>query len=315
MDRKAMGGRMLLAALLAAGAVGGSAGTAHASFTRIAATDSFQLDADGWDFGGSGFDESLPTNGEPTNDGAVQWLLQDGVPAPHLTGYLHANKAKNTCAHLEIDYLDSSSSVIHTTTGGEVCAAKPKHKKWSVDLGTFSDPDIAKVTVKLYINNAATGGDTFHGERTSILGGYLDPVQVLGSGWDLGDNTWDGNGPTGSGSFLWTWDHGVQGHVIATLHAKGVSSTCARVQIAYLNDTGGVVDREQTTVDASGHNLCASGNAHQTFSIVFGGTLPADPSIVAANVNVQTLNQLGSYDTLASQKVDFSTIYVVSNPI
>lgn len=137
---------------------------------------------------------------------------------------------------------------------------------------------------------------------------------MLGSGWDFGDNTWDGKGPTGSGSLLWTWDGGVEGRLVGTLHAKGVSSTCARVQIAYLNAAGGVVDREETTVDSAGNSLCASGNAHQTFSIVFGGTVN-DTSIVAANVNVQTLDQLGNYDTLASQKVDFSTIYVVPTPV
>jgi hypothetical protein len=314
MDRKAMGRRMLAAGLLAAAAVGGSAGTAHAGFTRIADTDSFQLDATGWDFGGSGFDASLPTNGQPTNDGAVQWLLKDGVPAPHLTGYLHANKAKNTCAHVEIEYRNSAASVIHTTVGGEVCASNAKHKKWSVDLGTYSDPDIAKVTVKLYINNAATGGNTFAGERTSVFGAYLDPFKVTGSGWDLGNNTWNGRSPDGNATFLWLWDHGAEGHVTGTLHANKVSGDCARVQIQYLNELGGVIGHEETTVDTTGHNLCAAGNSHQTFSIGFGGTVPNNTGIVAANVNVQTLNSLGSYDTLATQKVDFSTIFATPIP-
>ena len=137
---------------------------------------------------------------------------------------------------------------------------------------------------------------------------------MLGSGWDLGDNTFTNGKPTGSGTFLWTWDGGVEGRLIATLHANRVSGDCARVQIAYLNATGGVVDREETIVDAGGDSLCASGNGHQTFSIVFGGTVN-DPSIVGANVNVQTLDQLGNYDTLASQKVDFSTVYAVPTPV
>jgi hypothetical protein len=301
---------MLAAGLLVAGVLGGSVGSAHASATRIAGTDDVNIAATGWDFGGSEFDATLPTDGEASNDGQVQWLLDDGVPAPHLTGFVHANHAKNTCAHIEIQYLNSLGGVIHTTVGGEVCAKKPKHKKWSVDLGTFSDPGIARVNVQLWVDNAAAGGLSMVGQRTSYLGPYTDPVQVLGAGWDLGDNTFVNGNPTGSGTFLWTWDGGAEGRLIATLHAKNVSGDCARVLVEYLNFGGGVVGSESTTVDSSGHSLCASGNGHQTFSIVFGGAVTST-STVAANVKLQTLNSLGGYDTLASQKVDFSTIYVV----
>ena len=187
--------RMLAAGLLVAGVPADPPQAPRRAPPASPPPTASTIDATGWDFGGSGFDASLPTDGEPTNDGAVQWLIADGVPAPHLTGYLHANKAKNTCAHLEIEYRNSAGSVIKTVKGGEVCATSPKHTKWSVDLGAYSDPAIAKVTVQLYINNAATGGDAFSGERTSFLGGYLDPAQVLGAGWDFGDNTWDGKGP------------------------------------------------------------------------------------------------------------------------
>ena len=99
-----------------------------------------------------------------------------------------------------------------------------------------------------------------------------------------------------------------------TLHANKVSGDCARVQIQYLNELGGVIGHEETTVDTTGHNLCAAGNSHQTFSIGFGGTVPNNTGIVAANVNLQTLNSLGSYDTLATQKVDFSTIFATPIP-
>src|SRR4051794_495639 len=105
MNTKRMGGRMLAAGLLAIGVLGGSVASANAS-TRIAGSDDVTTPASGWDFGGKTFDDTLPGGGQPTNAGSVKWLLDDGIPAPPLVGTLHATNAKNTCAHMQILYLN-----------------------------------------------------------------------------------------------------------------------------------------------------------------------------------------------------------------
>src|SRR3954465_12483703 len=114
MESKTMGRRLLAAGLLAAGVLGGSIASADAA-TRIAGSDEVKIVAPGWDFGGKTFDDTLPGGGQPTTAGSVKWLMDDGIPAPHLVGTLHANNAKNSCAHMQILYLNSSTTVIPPT--------------------------------------------------------------------------------------------------------------------------------------------------------------------------------------------------------
>jgi hypothetical protein len=300
MDRKRMGGRMLAAGLLAAGVLGGSVASANAS-TRIAGTDDVTIPASGWDFGGKTFDDTLPGGGQPTNAGSLKWLLVDGIPAPHLEGTLHATNAKNTCAHMQILYLNSSNTVIHTTDGGEVCVTKDKHKQFKVDFGTYSNIFTAKVTINLITTTGL--GSNILGAHTVNFGPYPNDVLVKAQGWDIGGLDFSGNAPTGPGVGTWTYNLGPRFHLDATLHAKKVGGDCARVQLEYLNSLGVAIGTE------NGGTVCASDNGHQPWTVNLGGTFTST-AVTAVNVNLQTLNALGNYQNAGTQKITFSDLYL-----
>jgi hypothetical protein len=305
MDRKRIGGRVLAAGLLAAGVLGGSVASANAS-TRIAGSDDVTIAAPQWDFGGKTFDDTLPGGGQPTNAGSVKWLLDDGIPAPHLVGTLHATNAKNTCAHMQILYLNSSNTVIHTTDGGEVCVTKDKHKQFKVDFGTYANIFTAKVTINLI---STTGlGSSILGAHTVNFGPYTDDVLIKQQGWDFGGLDFANNKPTGPGTGTWTYNLGPRFHLNGYLHANKVGSDCARMQLEYLDVLGNVVNEEH------GGTVCAPDNGHKPWSVDFGGSVTST-SIVAVNVNIQTLNSLGNYQTAGTQKVSFSDLYLIAVPV
>jgi hypothetical protein len=304
MDRKKMGGRMLAAGLLAAGALGGSVANADAA-TRIAGSDDVTLVAPGWDFGGKTFDDTLPGGGQPTNAGSVKWLLDNGIPAPRLTGTLHATNAKNTCAYMQILYLDSSRNVIHTTNGGEVCVTKDKHKQFKVDFGSYANIFTAEVTINLI---STTGlGSSVLGTHSVLFGPYADDVLITEQGWDFGGVGFDHNKPTTSGTGTWTYFLGPRFHLNGVLHANKVGSDCARMQLSYLDILGNEVQEEH------GGTVCAPDNGHKAWTVDFGGSVTST-SIVAVNVNLQTLDALGNYQTAGTQKVTFSSPYLVAVP-
>jgi hypothetical protein len=305
MHRKRMGGRMLAAGLLAAGALGGSVASADAS-TRIAGSEDVTITAPGWDFGGKSFDDTLPGGGQPTNAGSVKWLLVDGIPAPRLTGTLHATNAKNTCAYMQILYLNSSSNVIHTTNGGEVCVTKDKHKQFKVDFGSYSNIFTAKVTINL-IQTTGLGSSVLGTSPTSALGPYTDDVLIKEQGWDFGGVGFADGKPTTSGTGTWTYNLGPRFHLNGVLHANKVGGDCARMQLEYLDVLGNVVQEEH------GGTVCAPDNGHKGWTVDFGGAVTST-SIVAVNVNLQTLNALGNYQTAGFQKVSFSNLYLVAIP-
>jgi hypothetical protein len=304
MGRKTMGRRMLAAGLLAVGAFVGSIASADAS-TRIAGSEDVTIVAPGWDFGGKTFDDTLPGGGQPTTAGQIKWLMDDGIPAPHLVGTLHATNAKNTCAYMQILYLNSSEAVIHTTNGGEVCVTKDRHKQFKVDLGSYANIFTAKVTINLI---TVTGlGSEVLGTHTSSLGPYANDVLVKSKGWDFGGLDFDHNAPTGPGTGTWTYNLGPRFHLNGFLHANKVGSDCARLQLEYLDILGNVVDEEH------GGTVCAPDNGHKVWTVDFGGSVTST-SIVAVNVNLQTLNALGNYQNAGTQKVDFSKLYLVMVP-
>src|SRR5689334_7773327 len=105
---QSMRSRLLVAGLLV-GAVGGGFSASAQAATRTAGSEDVTIPGANFDFGGKTF-----TDGAPAEPGSLEWLMVDGIPKPRLTGYIHMKHAKNSCAYMQILYLNSSNAVTHT---------------------------------------------------------------------------------------------------------------------------------------------------------------------------------------------------------
>jgi hypothetical protein len=75
------------------------------------------------------------------------------------------------------------------------------------------------------------------------------------------------------------------------------------MQLEYLDVLGNVVQEEH------GGTVCAPDNGHKGWTVDFGGSVTST-SIVAVNVNLETLDALGNYQDAGTQKVTFSDLYL-----
>jgi hypothetical protein len=291
------GGRsMLVAGIVAVGLVGGSAATANAA-TRIAATEDAVIAAQNFDFG-----SDTLVGGAPDAPGTFRWLLEDGVPKPRLEGFIDIKNANGSCAYMQMQYKNSANSVIHTTNTQQKCVTSNALKSFPVDFGTYKNANIAKVTINLI---KVTGiGTSTAGSQTINFGPYVDEdIQILGTGVDFGNATFQNGAPTGFGKVTWTFDRSPRARLSGVLHVKNFGTDCVRMQLEYKDVAGNVLGEEH------GGTVCSVDNSHQGWTVDFGGNFD-DPRTVSVDVNLQTLNALGDYQDAGTDSALFSQIYL-----
>jgi hypothetical protein len=131
--------RTLKTAALAIAATGVFAASANASVFN---TQSVHLESVGFDFGDDTF-----SGGAPTGNGEIHFHHANGTIRPHVLGFIHLNDDDGLCGKVRLRYYDGEHAQLAERFGGIVCAPDDEHYKWSVDLGTYSNPDIHSVEV------------------------------------------------------------------------------------------------------------------------------------------------------------------------
>jgi hypothetical protein len=286
--------RTLITAAVTATAVAGFGGSAQAALID---TDTLTLNTTGYDFGGAGWDD-----GVPTGDGELHFHHDNGKIRPHLVGSLHLDDADDTCGRMRLQYYDEAGDWLTTEYGGEVCAYDDEHHSWSVDLDPYADGSIASVRVSVQ-KEIDSVWYTPHSE-TFDVGTHADEVKITGNKVDLGGAGWvPGLGePTSPATMSWILDDDYlplpDGDVLPALngyfHVDNLAGQCARVNLRYLTEGGTFLYETHAT------EQCPSGNAHESY---WFSAYPWNSEKIG-KVRVQLQIQNGSsWDTEAAKTV------------
>jgi hypothetical protein len=286
-----------LAALLAAALLAATATTARADDDgeRFVAAHSVKITSTGFDFGSHDF-----LLGAPQKSGELAWWVDaDNAPLASLDGYLHLNDVEGACAKMRLRYKTSANVLVAERFGGTVCVDDDKHHTFDVSLSPYANRKVQKVEISL-MRQFASNGWASVGSKTIAMGPYGDPVKLTTNGFDFGNGSFLGNGPTGSGTLSWTWTtSGIRPHLDGTLHLKDVAGACARMKLEDFDADGDLVGT------STGGNACATDDALNKFTVDLGTF--SDWGIVKTKVSLQTLGADDVWRTTASTTAYAST--------
>lgn len=119
-----------------------AAGSKTADFPSLPAT--VKITGDGLDFGGEGFLGSAPTG-----SGTLTWSYETGRVHARLRGILHLNNVAGACARMKVEHVAAAGALLGSDAGETVCAPDNRHRRWRIDLGSFSHRDTVKARVRL----------------------------------------------------------------------------------------------------------------------------------------------------------------------
>jgi hypothetical protein len=218
--------------------------------------------------------------------GHVDWDYSNGLVTPKLTGTMLMYNER--CFRVSVTNWDGSKK-LDVKHGAKRCIKNDSDtRQQAIDLSGVADARTDRVTVAVEEQNQ-TNDDWVVREESgkhwwdAELFPWMDTVQLLGDGIDLGGGTFDtatGN-PTGSALVQWSIDDGeATASLSPTLFLDDMAGMCGRVELRYLDEAGTLVD----TVD--GAEWCPTSNAEESHT----ETLAAAPSsqIFQVEVAMQT---------------------------
>jgi hypothetical protein len=205
-------------------------------------------------------EENLSTDSQVTFD------YSGGKITPRLTGTLKTEGDRCYRVHLT-SY--AGSTLLHDKHGTSYCFNTAVHHEKSIDLSEDSDARTDRVVVALEKQDLKTKDWKVRQSAEAGVVPYMDPVQILGSGIDVGGFDFDtGTGnPTGHTLIKWSI---VDGKATATyngtLHLDDFFPGCGRVELRYRDEAGVLV----STVD--GATNCPTDKAHYPYTETLAAT-------------------------------------------
>jgi hypothetical protein len=281
--------RKLTAVALALVATGVLAGTANAA---VVDTDPVQLLSDGYDFGDSTFSGT-----GPTGYGSLAFEYTGGQIKPHLTGTLHLDGVKDTCARMRMESFDGAGKMLDKSFGGTVCADDDDYQPYTVDLAPYADPSIDYVEVALEKETATGWIITRHADY--FVDTHDDDVKITEPGVDFGGSTFGTSTPDGPGNMEWTLKSGlVTPHLTGTIWLDRSATVCARIHLRYLTESGAFLAQR------AGGDKCAPDNglAHASVDL----SPYSSNEIGKVEVELQTEATDGTWNTAGSKTVSIA---------
>ncbi len=245
------------------------AAPAHAD-ERTLDTDGVKVDVVGFDFG-----KGVYQSNEMSENGTVEWLVDDNDVTAHLTGIIHLAGVFDECARMRIDYYTSATAFLTTRYGGTVCAPDNGYNAWSVNLRPYTSDNVGKVKVSIEVQLPDATYDIV-GSAWSTLSAFTDTtVKVAesegGGVWGIGfgSSGWANGNPIGWGTVDWIFSGGqIRPWLRGNLHMESAAGDCVRMRIDYYADDGpdaGTGYDYITTV--YGGTVCALDNSHHEWTV------------------------------------------------
>jgi hypothetical protein len=176
-------------------------------------------------------------------DGNVAFRWSNAVVTPRLTATLHIVEGDDACYRVRTDSFDAAGQLVGRAVDLEDghCPRNDDATDIPVDMQAIGGPDVRRVQVSVQKQVIEVNKPPkWQSKDTSSLP-YLtthdDEVRILGSGLDVGGETWLTGAPTDAARV--SWAIGDDGRLTATytgfLHMKGFGSDAGRVVIRAIN--------------------------------------------------------------------------------
>jgi hypothetical protein len=218
--------------------------------------------------------------------GHVHWDYSNGIVTPKLDGTMLMYNER--CFRVSITNWDGDTK-LDVKHGAKRCIKNDSDtRQQAIDLSGVPDARTDRVTVAVEEQNQSNDDWVVREESgkhwwDAELFPWMDTVQLLGDGIDLGGGTFDtttGN-PTSSVLVKWSIDDGLATASLSpTLFLDDMAGMCGRAELRYRDEAGTLVD----TVDGS--TWCPTSNAEEHHT----ETLAAAPSsqIFQVEIAMQT---------------------------
>ena len=129
--------------------------------------------------------------------------------------------------------------------------------------------------------------------QTVNVGPYGHLVKLATNGFDFGNSSFVGSGPTGSGTLSFSWtSSGIQPHLDGTIHLRDVAGACARMRLDSFDVDGDLVGT------STGGSVCATDDSLLQRTVDLGTF--SDWDVVKTRISLQTLGADGVWRTAAS---------------
>ncbi len=225
--------------------------------------DDVLIDANGFDLGGPGF-----SNGVPTSPAHVEWHQAWFGSTHKFNGTIHFDDQSGDCARVQlISYDDDSVEIPPRNYSPVECVYEDGHIERPVSVQGNVGAAEVKVRLQTQAVNGSWGGI---GSQVVTYGPVLgtSEVSISRAEFDLGSG--DFVGGTAASPATVTWSVSGSGiitpTVSGTLYMKNADDLCGRMRYKYINNSAGMGVLEERT----GTENCVTNDDLYTFDVQTG---------------------------------------------